>query len=182
MSSEPAGRTTINGFEYIVLASGDLDEIALPMVIARRNQPVQWICLVQAVSGVIFGAMLISISLPGDSNCQMLVWTGVPLMTISLMCADVVLVMKAYVAHGRLKPLLYLGAFMVMLQFVPSALILRKTKLFMTTSYACATDAPAYYPWLRLGLDLPINILFLQRFSTLSSKITRAMDQMPGRD
>ncbi|RKP09225.1 hypothetical protein THASP1DRAFT_28978 [Thamnocephalis sphaerospora] len=72
--------------------------------------------------------------------------------------------MKAYVAHERSLMLLYLGTFLVVMQFTPLVMLMRETKVFMTPNYACTVEAPAYYPWLRLGLDLPVNMFFSVAF------------------
>ncbi|RKP05354.1 hypothetical protein THASP1DRAFT_32806 [Thamnocephalis sphaerospora] len=191
MSSEHMDLETINGFHYLVLAKDDHQEMAarylgqvyqlvvgvftlwaflnstldaVHLVIANRRQSVRWICLIQAISGATYGSILVSISLPGGTGCHTLIYIGGPLLTISTICTDAVLIMKAYIAHGRSRSILYLGIFLVVLQFAPLFVVLRKTKVYMTIYYGCLAELPNYYPWLRLGLDLPINLLFSVAF------------------
>ncbi|RKP05658.1 hypothetical protein THASP1DRAFT_32505 [Thamnocephalis sphaerospora] len=83
---------------------------------------------------------------------------------MSTICTNAVLIMKAYIAHGRSRPLLYLGIISMIVQFAPLTVILHETKVLVTTDYGCIADVPPYYSWLRLGLDLPVNLLFSAAF------------------
>ncbi|RKP06993.1 hypothetical protein THASP1DRAFT_24781 [Thamnocephalis sphaerospora] len=84
-------------------------------------------------------------------------------LAVSPMCVSAVLLQKAYVVHGRSRLLLAIGIALILPQpVITYYLWLHPTVMDHTT--ACTTVYPQFFPWLKFGLDAPINVVFSVAF------------------
>ncbi|RKP07591.1 hypothetical protein THASP1DRAFT_24290 [Thamnocephalis sphaerospora] len=159
MSSESVDRETIRGFDYVLLARDNPRE----MIARHLGQ-----CYQLAIGICAFWAFL------SNTLRVMRLLTVHQRLAVRWICfiqAASGTVFGATMASISLPGgagcqifVWICGPLMSLSTFLPLVVILQKVKVLMTTDYGCSADVPAYYPWLRLGLDLPINLLFSTAF------------------
>ncbi|RKP09769.1 hypothetical protein THASP1DRAFT_22414 [Thamnocephalis sphaerospora] len=103
--------------------------------------------------------------LPHGPSCRVVFWLGSLCITVSMVAANTLLLAKAYLAHQRNRWLLAAGALLIV---IPSPVniwaICFCSHLVLTPDIGCLMVFPDYYPWLKFGLDAPLNIIFSVAF------------------
>ncbi|RKP06593.1 hypothetical protein THASP1DRAFT_25117 [Thamnocephalis sphaerospora] len=122
-----------------------------------------WCCLIQALAGVAYTLSALALVMPGGSSCRFALWDIGFGLAISPICVSIVLLQKAYVVHGRNRWLLGIGILLIL----PQPLVtyyLWTSPAVMVPITACLSYYPEYFPWLKFGLDAPINAVFSLAF------------------
>jgi hypothetical protein len=128
-----------------------------------RLQPkglANWCCMIQAVMGVIMAMVNILSIFPGGPRCRINIWVCAFGITLSAICVNICLLIKAYAAQRRDRRLIWLSVLLMIPQ--PSIIWIAWTECIMmnTEESACIILFPPYLPWLRFILDMLINTLF----------------------
>ncbi|KAI8048638.1 hypothetical protein BDF22DRAFT_701870 [Syncephalis plumigaleata] len=119
---------------------------SVKMVMKRPGQVAPWSCTVVALSGVIYmGA--VSKAAP---VC----------LTIAIMGTNTLLLERAYLAHQRSRLVLTLGVVIILISPVFIAVSLMTLIPNFSHSAGCYIQYPSYYPYVRLAVDIPANIVF----------------------
>ncbi|KAI9597996.1 hypothetical protein BDF19DRAFT_463347 [Syncephalis fuscata] len=126
-----------------------------------------WCCLVINLVGVLLSVFITlpSIAL-GIASCNTLGWAIIAGVTISSSVTNVILFERAYLAYNRPMWFLILGAIMVG-GSGPAYVInvwYSSTPRYNET-HGCYFKYQSYFPYVRLSLDLPPNIIFSAIFS-----------------
>jgi hypothetical protein len=90
----------------------------------------------------------------------MVIWICALGMVISSLCVDTVLLNKAYKVHNRSRLILVAGIGLSLCQFSFIYVVVHHSVTRQPLTDGCLIDYPLYYPWQRLFLDLPVNIIF----------------------
>ncbi|RKP07055.1 hypothetical protein THASP1DRAFT_31124 [Thamnocephalis sphaerospora] len=129
----------------------------------RPDAMVNWCCLLQALIGMGYAICLTLLYFPGGPSCRQAMWyCGVALPTSSL-CISAALLQKAYIVHSRSKQLLVFGIVLLLPQPLVTYFFWI-SPIVMVPGIGCIIFHPPYFPWVKLALDAPINILFSGAF------------------
>ncbi|RKP05305.1 hypothetical protein THASP1DRAFT_32860 [Thamnocephalis sphaerospora] len=176
----------LNSLDYIMLAQGNPEEmrarsgslsmqlmfnvifafifsrslyLSIRMTYRRHRMLASWCCVLQAAAGVVYSLSSLAANLPNGPSCRATLWiTGVGA-TISTLCVGSTLLQKAYAAHQRNRWLLVIGIILLLPQ--PIIIYIAWTSPGLMTSVGgCLSCFPSYLPWVKLAMDLPINMVF----------------------
>ncbi|KAI9591521.1 hypothetical protein BDF19DRAFT_426197 [Syncephalis fuscata] len=129
------------------------------MLCTRCNSVPNWCCIIQTLAGLVFSAFSLSLVLPGGASCRTTMWCVAVCFVCSTLCTSTALLHKAFLAHGRHAGLLVLG----ILLMLPQPYIIYVMWSSPTTvdgSIGCLLHYPASFPWIKFGMDAPLNIIF----------------------
>jgi hypothetical protein len=180
----------LNAGEYIYQANGDVEEMrrrshgvymqllinvvmlhtflrnlihSVKMLYARYDSVPTWCCAIQAFAGLLFSALSMSLVLPGGVSCRVAAWCIAVCVVCNTLCTGTALLHKAFLAHNRNKRLLTAG----ILLMLPQPYIIYCIWNSPTTvdgSIGCLLHYPPYFPWVKFGLDAPLNLVFSVAF------------------
>ncbi|RKP05080.1 hypothetical protein THASP1DRAFT_33089 [Thamnocephalis sphaerospora] len=120
-----------------------------------------WCCVLQTVPSVTFSAgFALAIIAPHGPSCRAAIWVVVVGLIISADAANVLLLTKAYLVHQRNRWLLVAGILLIIPSPLAIWVIWYRSYMVMTPEVGCLVKYPLYFPWLKFGLDAPINIIF----------------------
>ncbi|RKP10274.1 hypothetical protein THASP1DRAFT_27958 [Thamnocephalis sphaerospora] len=140
--------------------------ISVPIVYQNRRTLAGWCCVIQATAGVVYCVSCLMVFLPNGPPCRVALWITGTGTTISTLCVGTTLLQKAYLAHQRNKWLLCIGIVLLLPQ--PAiAYIVWTSPGIMTPVGGCLSCYPSYLPWIKLAMDLPINLVFSTAFLTV---------------
>ncbi|RKP05296.1 hypothetical protein THASP1DRAFT_26180 [Thamnocephalis sphaerospora] len=127
----------------------------------RRHPKVlaTWLCLLQAATGVVYSLYALTLTLPNGPSCRTTMWAVGLGLAVSPICISAVLLQKAYVVHDRNRWLLAIGIVLIL----PLPLItyyMWSHPAVMARTTACITVYPHFFPWLKFGLEAPLNVVF----------------------
>ncbi|KAI9594903.1 hypothetical protein BDF19DRAFT_442756 [Syncephalis fuscata] len=183
----------LNAFEYLSDSGGDIHSIqqrskgvhtqlaiiVMLLVVFLRNtfctikllvkdatKTSHWFCFITAVVGVFFlGCIALPHHLPGGPSCNIVIWSAISGMSISTMSINSVLLERAYLANQRNKWLLAAGVLLIL----PAPMLLLVMWLHVTPTYSpasgCYITFPPIFPYFRLLIDAPPNLVFSAAFS-----------------
>ncbi|RKP06932.1 hypothetical protein THASP1DRAFT_31255 [Thamnocephalis sphaerospora] len=134
------------------------------MLIRSPHNLPSWCCAVQAGAGVIFGIIGLAFALPTTSSCRAAVWFSNISLPISNICVSVVLLQKAWLAHKKDNRLLLIGALLILPQPVTTYIVWALSPTMVVPHAGCVFHYPNYYPWLKFGIDMPINLVLSVAF------------------
>ncbi|RKP05294.1 hypothetical protein THASP1DRAFT_26183 [Thamnocephalis sphaerospora] len=98
-------------------------------------------------------------ALPSGASCRQVIWSSGIGLVLSPICVSIVLLQKAYIVYDRQRWLLVVGGALLLGQ--PAiTYILWTCPTIIVPSIGCFPVYPPYFPWVKLGLDAPINIFF----------------------
>lgn len=128
---------------------------------------VSWCCLIPSTMGVIvFGIVVLPGCLPWGASCSSAVWSIVVGYSLSSMSVHASLLERAYYAHNRNFWLLAIG---VLIIAAPSPVFIYLVWLLVKVENlpgsGCNATFPSFFPYFRLLLDAPPNIIFSVSFS-----------------
>ncbi|RKP10732.1 hypothetical protein THASP1DRAFT_27487 [Thamnocephalis sphaerospora] len=129
----------------------------------RRPSIAAGCCLLQAISGVIYSMTVVSFALPGGPSCRQLLWVASVALSISPICVGATLLQKVYLVHGRRTWLVVVGTLLLLPQPLFPYYIWTSPATMMSST-GCLTRYPSYLPWLKLAMEMPINIAFSVAF------------------
>jgi hypothetical protein len=138
---------------------------AKELYVRYRSLPA-WCIAIQSFLGIIYGVWLAyGFLLPGGPSCRTSTDFTITSLAISTLCMNTTLLIKAYAVHQRNKLLLYTGI-LAMLPSPPAIIyvITMQTPAVITPAGGCVTKYPPYFPWLKFGLEVPVNVLFSVAF------------------
>ncbi|RKP05504.1 hypothetical protein THASP1DRAFT_32662 [Thamnocephalis sphaerospora] len=130
---------------------------AISLAMWMRHFPVRLLCIVQAAAGVALSITSISTDLPGGADCHAAKWAGGVGLTLSTLCTEIMLLLKAYIVHDRPRWLLVLLVPLTIIQFGILWVIVGHAGFMLTTAHGCTVAFPAYYPWMRFALNGTVN-------------------------
>ncbi|RKP07307.1 hypothetical protein THASP1DRAFT_30880 [Thamnocephalis sphaerospora] len=122
-----------------------------------------WCCLVQAAAGIAFTLCSLSVFAIHGPPCRYALWFAGFGMATSAICVGTVLLQKAYLVHNRSKWLLATGIILLLPQPLLTYMIWSSPGI-MAPVGGCILYYPPYLPWVKLAMDLPINIVFSVAF------------------
>ncbi|KAI9592816.1 hypothetical protein BDF19DRAFT_424988 [Syncephalis fuscata] len=149
---------------FVIFASNTIKSFSL--VAKRPNQVAPWCCFIAALMGVIYLAgFTIPSNLPGGPSCKTVIDAASVCLTIAIMATNTLLLERAYLAHRCNRWMLFIGAGLILTS--PAFIIVSITKLEPRYSPAsgCYGHYPDYYPYVRLAVDVPANIVFSISFT-----------------
>ncbi|KAI8048981.1 hypothetical protein BDF22DRAFT_760647 [Syncephalis plumigaleata] len=121
---------------------------AVKMLRARYTLTPAWCCLVQSVMGISFGGLFLSSVVPGGPSCH----TTIRYASLCLMVS----------CCRRL--LLVVGVVLMLPQPIPVYLVWHAGQATMDPASGCSVMLPAYFPWLKFGLDVSLIVVFSAAF------------------
>ncbi|RKP10194.1 hypothetical protein THASP1DRAFT_28034 [Thamnocephalis sphaerospora] len=123
-----------------------------------------WCCFFQTFPGIVIIVIGLCGILPNGPSCRAVLWPVAIGRIISADAANVLLFTQAYRAHQRSRWLL--AAAIIFIAPTPvSVWVIWNYSYITTTAHAgCTLNYPDYLPWLKFGLDTPINIVFSVAF------------------
>jgi hypothetical protein len=122
-----------------------------------------WCCLIQAAAGIAFSIHAILMALPTGATCRHVIWNVAIGLAVSPVCVGIVLLHKAYLVHDQKLWILIVGSILLLPQIaIPVIIWMSPAGVIPVTG--CFSYYPLYFPFLKLALDLPINILFSVAF------------------
>lgn len=131
-------------------------------------------CLIQALAGVAYVITQMMYLLSTGATCRHVVWAISFGICVSNICICTVLLQKAYIVCDHNRWLLVLGVVLLL----PQPLI---TYYFwvspsvMLPKYGCTVDYPKFLPWLKLVVDLLINLAFSSIFIAVIYRLLRQL-------
>ncbi|RKP05307.1 hypothetical protein THASP1DRAFT_32856 [Thamnocephalis sphaerospora] len=133
--------------------------IAIGLLRTRPRAVATWCCTLQAVSGVIYNIISLTGILPSGGSCRQLMWAGAAGMSISDLCISIVLLQKAYAVYNRRRWIL---AFIPLIVIAAPVItyIAWASPVILSPTCGCGFIYPAYFPWLRFGLYVPLDVGF----------------------
>ncbi|RKP08313.1 hypothetical protein THASP1DRAFT_23671 [Thamnocephalis sphaerospora] len=137
--------------------------ISVRMVHRRPAMLAGWCCLVQTFAGVVYGLVGFLFFMPSGITCRHYVWYIGSSVTLSTLCVGITLLQRAYLVHRRSKWLLTAGVLLLIPQPL-TVYFVWTSPVIMTPQIGCLSYYPSYFPWIKLGIDLPINVLFSTAF------------------
>ncbi|RKP08024.1 hypothetical protein THASP1DRAFT_23911 [Thamnocephalis sphaerospora] len=180
-------------FEYMMAAQGDLQEmrarslgaymqhvinamgnyiffrnviVSLKMLYRRPYTLATWCCLIQSLAGVAYTLYALALPMPGGPSCRSVLWNiGIGL-AISPICVSITLLQKAYIVHNRSRWLLITGIILMLPQPLVTYYAWTSPAVMVPVT-ACLSLYPAYFPWIKLATDAPINMVFSAAFLTV---------------
>jgi hypothetical protein len=124
----------------------------------RRRTLLAICCLIQALAGIAYSASNLLFFSPFHVTCRHEVWIATFGIIVSNLCTFTILLQKAYIACNHNRWLLTLGIILMMPQ--PQLLYFFWTSPIMVRDdYGCVLNHPTFLPWLKLAVDLPINLV-----------------------
>jgi hypothetical protein len=176
----------LSGYEFIVSAIDDLEKVktryfgvavqlwmnstifavfvrnlyhALRMVINGPRRLAPWCCFIQASLGVAFGVIALTFALPTNSSCRLAVWFSNFCYPVSNICIALVLLQKAWLANNKNNLLIVVGLILLIPQPISTYIVWVHSPTFIYEDAGCVFVYPRFYPWLKFGIDIPINIV-----------------------
>ncbi|RKP08410.1 hypothetical protein THASP1DRAFT_29789 [Thamnocephalis sphaerospora] len=137
--------------------------VAVRMAYRCPGVTASWCCLLQGLVGVGYVVIIFLVHMPGGPSYRQLLWFVGITLPVSSICVSVALLQRAYLVHNRNKWLLVTGIIFLL----PQPFI---TYTLWTSPVASAPGVggivyyPPYFPWVKLGMEAPINILFSGAF------------------
>ncbi|RKP10275.1 hypothetical protein THASP1DRAFT_27959 [Thamnocephalis sphaerospora] len=183
----------LNSPEYILQAQGNLEEmrsrhgnlsmqsmcnvffffiflrnlyLAARITYQRRRMLASWCCILQAAAGLASALSGTTDYLPHGTPCRVTLWVNGVGVAVSALCVGSTLLQKAYLAHQRNKWLLGIGIILLVPQPVFTYMVWTSPGI-MTPAGGCLSCYPSYLPWIKLAMDLPINLVFSTAFLTV---------------
>jgi hypothetical protein len=133
--------------------------ISIRLLIERPRVLAIWACVVDSTGGIIYNTIAISSLFPGGATCQVVGWSSSIGANIGEICISLVLLQKAYLVHNRAGWILAFAPFAVLFPTTIIALVLLGPVVQLPTCH-CNSILHPYFPWIRLALHTPLNILF----------------------
>ncbi|RKP09662.1 hypothetical protein THASP1DRAFT_28546 [Thamnocephalis sphaerospora] len=133
---------------------------ALCLLHTRKQSWANWSCFIQALVGVITACVNLSSIFPGGTSCRINLWVCSFGITVSAICVDICLLVKAYAAQNRDRRLIWVCGLLMAPQLAVIWIVWVESIMLNTEKAACIFLFPAYLPWFRFGLDVAINLLF----------------------
>ncbi|RKP09139.1 hypothetical protein THASP1DRAFT_29061 [Thamnocephalis sphaerospora] len=137
--------------------------LAMRMAYRRPCILAGWYCLLQAVTGLLYTITVMLYAVSGGLSCRHGLWILGIEVAISSICINIALLQKAYLVHNHSKWLLVTGVILLL----PQPLVVYffwTSPAIMVPVVACLSYYPSYFPWIKLALDAPINVLFSVAF------------------
>ncbi|KAI8049210.1 hypothetical protein BDF22DRAFT_699967 [Syncephalis plumigaleata] len=183
----------LNAFEYLADTGGDIHSIqrrskgvhiqliiivvllvmfvrntfcTIRLLISNAYKLAHWCCFITTFTGILFlGGIALPHHLPGGPSCNVVIWTAISGMTVSTMSINSVLLERAYLANQRNKWFLAAGILLIL----PAPMLLLIAWLHVTPTYnpssGCYIVFPLLFPYFRLLIDAPPNLVFSVAFS-----------------
>ncbi|KAI9591516.1 hypothetical protein BDF19DRAFT_454672 [Syncephalis fuscata] len=114
---------------------------ALRMLYARPTLVPAWCCFVQSAMGISFGCLFLMTALPNGRPAT-----------------------QAILANQRSRTLLVAGIVLMLPQPFLIYVVWRLGSATMDPIAGCSAILPVYFPWLKFGLDVSLNIVFSAAF------------------
>ncbi|RKP08166.1 hypothetical protein THASP1DRAFT_30028 [Thamnocephalis sphaerospora] len=177
----------MNGYDYLIQATHDTGEArrrsaslylqlamnvvifylftrnfihALQLTIRRPHRLASWCCLIMTLTGFVFEtAFALPFVLPGGPSCRSVIrFAGIGLATSS-MSVNTLLLQRAYLAHQRNKVLLAAGILLILP--APSIIFVlwEQAHVSISPDHGCYAGYPSFFPYLRMLLDVPVNMV-----------------------
>ncbi|RKP05634.1 hypothetical protein THASP1DRAFT_25900 [Thamnocephalis sphaerospora] len=164
----------LNAIDYMMHANGDLpamrEQICGLFMQLFVNAVANYVFIRNLVISTTFGLAYticaLLYTMPGGPSCRQAVWDiGIGL-TISPVCVSLILLQKAYALHRRSRLLLFAGIALLLPQPLV-AYYLWSSPVIAIPATACLSFYPTYFPWIKLAMDAPINLMFSIAFITV---------------
>ncbi|KAI8050483.1 hypothetical protein BDF22DRAFT_695171 [Syncephalis plumigaleata] len=148
--------------------------ISIKMVIKRVKTLPGWCCLIPSIFGMSIGILAIVSLLPVNLSCREIAWYVGFAITFCLLCNNIIVLQKAYLALCRPRWVLIVGALLMIPQlgYVCAAWLLSPVTL--TSQSGCTVHYPDFLPVYWFGSILPLNMLFSTVFSYVAYKQYKA--------
>ncbi|KAI8048985.1 hypothetical protein BDF22DRAFT_778775 [Syncephalis plumigaleata] len=133
------------------------------MLYVRYNSVSIWCCAIQTFAGLVFSAFSLSLGLPGGASCRVVMWCVAVCFVCGTLCTNTALLHKAYLAHNRSKKLLVAGI-VLMLPQPYIVYCVWDSPITIDGSTGCLIHYSINFPWIKFGLDAPLNLVFSAAF------------------
>ncbi|RKP05751.1 hypothetical protein THASP1DRAFT_25805 [Thamnocephalis sphaerospora] len=137
--------------------------IAVRMIHKRARMLAGWCCLLQATAGLVYTIGGMTVHLPNGLTCRGALWLVGAGLGISPSCVGAALLQKAYIVHDYNKWLMGIGIILLLQQPFFTYLVWASPGIILPSS-GCLSCYPKYLPWIKLGIDMPINLVFSVAF------------------
>ncbi|KAI9596521.1 hypothetical protein BDF19DRAFT_16043 [Syncephalis fuscata] len=191
-----------NGFEVLATSGGSIQEIrtrfqgtitqlflntvllavftrntfwALVLVKKAPRNLSCWCCLIQAGAGCFFSAIAVTFSMPSPVSCRAIAWLHIALICVSNVCVSAVLLHKAWLVHKQDNRLIYFSVLLLIPQPACIYVVWALSPTLILEHAGCVFIYPHYYPWLKLGVEMPINIFLSGAFLIVIVRQYRAV-------
>ncbi|KAI9590952.1 hypothetical protein BDF19DRAFT_457587 [Syncephalis fuscata] len=191
-----------NVFDYFSAPATGIDEIRgrLFMVYGQfivnymvaclffRNSylaPMAWCVFFQALVGAVFGVVFTyPFLMPGGPSCRLSMSAAIIAVSMSTFFGNLTLLLKAYAVYDRSRILLTVGILLILpAPPVMTYLITVKSYTFYSIENGCSIKYPLYSPWVKFGLEAPVNVtlsiaflrIVLQQYKQFGSESWRSL-------
>ncbi|RKP08408.1 hypothetical protein THASP1DRAFT_29787 [Thamnocephalis sphaerospora] len=131
--------------------------LSIGMIRMRPHALASWCCLIQTTCGVAYNAVAISSLHPDGATCRKSAWTAAVTANLGEACISAVLLQKAYIVQDRPRWMLVFGLLIIA---APPLLVYAAwaSPAIQGSTCECTVDYRFYYPWIRFGLYVPLDV------------------------
>ncbi|RKP27534.1 hypothetical protein SYNPS1DRAFT_26815 [Syncephalis pseudoplumigaleata] len=139
---------------------------SIKLLVKSPRKLAHWGCFISTFAGIVYlCCFALPHHLPGGPSCNKVIWGAVSGLCVSTMSTNSILLERAYLANQRNKWFLLAGILLI----VPAPMLLVVTYLHVTPTFnpssGCYITFNVLFPYFRLLIDLPPNMVFSAAFS-----------------